>query len=494
MKAITLDEICKAVGGKRITPSPGNPGEGGGEGIQSSQVFVEGPHPNPLPDYRERGQDFISCVSTDSRRMTPGCLFIALHGENFDGHNFLSIAAASGAAAAIVDRLQPTQVNLPLILVDNTRRALGRLGAFVRRQLTCPVVAVVGSNGKTSTKHLIDAALRNTLSGTISPKSFNNEIGVPLSIFACQESHDYLVLEVGTNHHGEIANLAAIARPDIAVITNCAAEHLEGLTNLNGVRHENAMILSGLQPGGLLIVNGDDPELLCAVASHTGPRVTFGFSPENDLWAGDVQCTAGGTTFRLCGKQLVLVPLLGRHSAANALAAIAVAGKLDVPFDRIISGLATATGPDMRLQLKQIRGVTILNDAYNANPASMRAALETLSCLPATGRRIAVLGDMRELGDWSEQLHREIGIEAARSKLDALVCVGSAAAWIAESAVSAGMNATSVSRYVDAGSAASIASWVCDGDLVLLKGSRAIGLERIAKAIEVEQAIVRKAG
>ena len=463
MKPMTLDEVERAVGARDSLPS-------------------------------EHRAVTVSEVSTDSRRIRRGGLFIALRGENFDGHDFLAEVEASGAAAAIVGRMPQPPLKMPCILVDDTRKALGRLGAHVRATLACPVIAVVGSNGKTSTKNLIDAALRPSLKGTISPKSFNNDIGVPLTILCCAEDDQYLVLEVGTNHPGEIANLAAIAQPDIAVITNCAAEHLEGLIDIAGVRKENAEILTGLRPGGLLIVHGDDPQLLAAVASHTGPRVTFGFSHENDLWAADVHCGLDGSSFLMCDERMVFVPHLGRHAALNALAAIAVARKLNVPDDCFIDGLFSAARPEMRLQIQRLGGILVLNDAYNANPASMRAALELFTQLPAHGRRVAVLGDMRELGASSEPMHREVGRMAARANLDALVCVGRDAGWIAESAIAAGMRVDCVSRYADAAAASVIATWIAAGDLVLLKGSRAMTLEKIARAFEQDSASVRKVG
>jgi UDP-N-acetylmuramoyl-tripeptide--D-alanyl-D-alanine ligase len=382
------------------------------------------------------------------------------------------------------------------LIVPDTRKAMGHLARRVRRDLTAAVIAVAGSNGKTGTKRLIDAALHTQLSGSISPKSFNNDIGVPVTIFAADPQDDYLVLEIGTNHHGEIAWLAEISQPDIAVITNCSAEHLEGLTDLDGVRRENAAITRGMSAEGLLVVNGDDPLLLQAVSAFDGRRVSFGFSPGNDLWAADVICRPDGTRFKLNGRADVFVPLLGRHSAANALAAIAVGRELGVADDRLIAGLATATGPEMRLQLKLIGGISLLNDAYNANPASVRAALETLCALPARGRRIAVLGEMRELGDWAEKYHREIGAFAAQCKLDALVCVGRDAAWIAQAAQEAGMEHDCITCYPDAISAAAgMVRWLSSGDLILLKASRAIGLERIATEIaQVMGASVRAAG
>jgi len=389
-----------------------------------------------------------------------------------------------------------TLPNVHLIGVADTRKALGKLATYVRKHMRAKVIAVAGSNGKTSTKYLIDSALSGKLRGSMSPKSFNNEIGVPLTIFPADPNQDYIVLEMGTNHHGEIKVLTDMALPDIAVITNCGAEHLEGLDDLMGVRRENASIVSGLNPKGLLVVNGDDPELLNSVNAYKGLRVTFGFNSTNDLFANDVRCDANGTHFFLNNsRREVYVPMLGRHTAANALAAIAVARRMGLTEEQIIESLAEARGPEMRLQLQDIAGISLLNDAYNANPNSMRAALETVSSLEPKGRRVAVLGDMRELGKSSERYHREIGQFAATCKLELLACVGQQAALIAEAAQAAGMPTGAIGRFPDARAAANaVPDWLRDGDLILLKASRSIHLELVAQAItEGRQArVVRK--
>ncbi len=344
--------------------------------------------------------------------MEKSSLFIAIRGDNHDGHEFLPSAVAGGAVAAIVEHPPAdTPGNLIMIQVSDTRIALGKFARYVRKQMKrCKVIAVAGSNGKTSTKHLIDAALHNHRRGTISPKSFNNDIGVPLTIFPADPGQDYLVLEMGTNHHGEIRALSEMALPDIAVITNCGAEHLEGLDDLMGVRRENASIISGLNPSGLLVVNGDDAELVSLTADFAGMKLTFGFKDTNDLFATDIVCSNRGVEFNLNGsRRRVFVPMLGKHSACNALAAIAIGRKLAIEESAIVQSLTGSTSPDMRLQLQKLDGITVLNDAYNANPSSMRAAIETLAALPSAARRIAVLGEMRELGRSSERYHREIG-------------------------------------------------------------------------------------
>jgi len=461
MKPLTLQEVRQVVAGTALTPFPSN-----------------------LP--------LITAVCTDTRRMEKSSLFVALPGDRYDGHDFIPDAAAGGAIAALVER-PPADIlpNVQLIQVSDTRRAMGKLARRARADLIGKVIAVAGSNGKTSTKHLIDSVLSCRLRGSISPKSFNNDIGVPLSIFPADPTQDYLVLELGTNHPGEIAALTEMATPDIAVITNVGAEHLEGLGDLRGVRQEEASVVTGLVDDGMLVVNGDDRDLVEAVAHYAGRKVTFGFGEHNDLFAADVRCGENGVRFRLNkSRREYFVPLLGRHSACNALAAIAVARKMGLRENEIIESLADAHGPEMRLQLRKAEGVTVLNDAYNANPHSMRAALETVAALPVpdNGRRVAVLGDMLELGDATERYHREIGEFAAGCGLDVLICVGASGEWIAEAAVAAGQHPATVRRYRDSATiAADIRHYVRENDLVLLKASRGVRLEAVAHALLTPQ-------
>ena len=455
MKPITLQQIRRATGGTPLTV---------------------------LPD----AAPLIEAVSTDSRQVQPGALYVALRGERYDGHDFLPDVARAGAVAAVVERVpQEPPPDLHLLRVPDTYAALGKVAQLVRRQMTAKVIAVAGSNGKTSTKLLIDAALRLKLRGTVSPKSFNNNVGVPLTIFPADPHQDYLVLEMGTNHHGEILPLTQMALPDIAVITNCGAEHLEGLDDLMGVRRENATVAAGLGGRGLLVVNGDDPYLLDAVASFPARKITFGFNETNDLFATDVSWDEGGCRFKLNGRREVFVPLTGRHTASNALAAIAVARRLMVSEEVIFEGLSQARGPDMRLEFQPAGDVTILNDAYNANPNSMRAALDTLAGLNVGARRLAVLGDMLELGRSSERYHKELGEHAATAgKLDVLACVGPQSGAMADAAVAAGLPPTAVLRFPNAKAAAeSLSRVVRPGDLVLVKASRGVKLEYVADAI-----------
>jgi UDP-N-acetylmuramoyl-tripeptide--D-alanyl-D-alanine ligase len=429
----------------------------------------------------------IHAVCTDTRDLKPGSLFVPLRGDSFDAHDFLPQAAAGGCVAALVDRDVPPVPGLTLLRVDDARRAMGRLATFVRRRFKGAVIAVAGSNGKTGTKHLIHAALSSTLRGTMSPKSFNNDVGVPVTLFAAGEDDDFVVLEVGTNHPGELANLSQIAEPDVAVITNVGAEHLEFFQDIHGVRREEASVIAGLRPDGLCVVNGDDPDLLPLVTGHAGPLITFGWDELNHVRPTHVVCTSHGTTFDwyddLAGSLgPFFVPQLGRHTALNAMAAVLVGNHMGVGLDKVREGLAGEHGPDMRLRLDPAGPVTILNDAYNANPSSMAAALETVRDLTTPGRKIAVLGDMLEMGDAAAAGHADVGTLAAASHLDALVCVGPLSAGLAAAATAAGLsNVSHVPTTADAATA--VPPMLRPGDLVLLKASRGMRLERVATAI-----------
>ncbi|MEO6436898.1 MAG: UDP-N-acetylmuramoyl-tripeptide--D-alanyl-D-alanine ligase [Tepidisphaeraceae bacterium] len=467
MKPLTIQQIRQAVGGKALTAMP-------------------------------KDAPLIRSVWHDSKQVEPFSLFVAIKGPRVNGHDFLPEAVARGAVAALVDEpLKHVLPNLHLIGVEDTRRAMGRLATFVRQKMSATVIAVAGSNGKTTTKYFIDSVLSPHKKGSISPKSYNNDVGVPLAIFPADPLQDYLVLEIGTNHHGEVQHLSEMTLPDIAVITNVGAEHLEGLGDLDGVRREEASIVMGLNPKGCLIVNGDDEGLVSLVSRYPGQIVKFGFNTSNDLFATDIHCGHDGVYFNLNGsaRRRVFVPMLGRHSACNALAAIAVGRKMNLPEEAVIESLAHAHGPDMRLQLSKVNGVTVLNDAYNANPSSTRAAIETLVALPSRGRKVAVLGDMLELGEHSDSYHRETGELAASSALDLLICVGKKARLIAASAKAAGMEGPRIVTYPDALAAArGITRRVRSSDLILLKGSRSVGLEAVAKAIsEREKKFARRA-
>jgi UDP-N-acetylmuramoyl-tripeptide--D-alanyl-D-alanine ligase len=441
--------------------------------LQAVRAAVRATHAH-LPDRT------VERVSTDTRTLVEGDLFVALRGDRFDAHDHLD--QASRAAAAVVERVPDSApADLPMIVVPDARRALGDLARHHRQALRhTKVIAVAGSNGKTTTKGLIHAALAGSLRGTASPASFNNDVGVPLTLLPVSPRDDYVIVECGTNHPGEIARLSDIARPDIAVITSIGEEHLEGLGDLEGVRHENAAITAGMGDKAMLVLP-DEADLVRHLAGFSGRRLTIGLGEACDLFAADVHGDLAGVRFRLnAGPCEFEIPIAGIHTVTNALAAIAVAKRFGLSDQAIAAGLAGARSPAMRMERSEREGVVFVNDAYNANPASMRAALRTLAEAEVPDRRIAVLGEMLELGEQSDAYHRDLGRHAAEAGLDRLLCVGHRATVTAEAAVAAGM-ASKVVDVCDTVQAAAdrLASLTRPGDTVLLKASRGLRLEQI---------------
>lgn len=442
-------------------------------------------------------------VSTDSRAVKPGQVFIALRGEKHDAHAYLADVVKAGAAMLIIDRPETlatsgaAEAGVGVLHVPDSGAALLRLGGVYRKSLeTTRVIAVGGSNGKTTTCRLVEQLLGGTLRGTASPKSFNNAIGVPLTVLGAKRSDQYLLCEVGTNAPGEIAPLADLVSPDIAVITSIGREHLEGLGSIEGVIKEEVTLLASLRAGGLAVINADTPALVEAARSilvklPQRSIVTFGFSAGADIRITAVEVSDRGTRFTLNERESFFVPLIGRHNALNAAAAIAVARRMGVPSDVIEAALAKANGAPMRLERREVSGVVFVNDAYNANPESMIAAIRTFAEVGASGRRVLILGDMLELGGHAPELHREVGEVLAREGTpDLLVLVGNHAAGIGERAQRV-MSSDRVVYVPDAGaaSAGAIAAMLNAGDMVLLKGSRGMGLERIMEAMRTPPAL-----
>ena len=457
MKPLTMDEVLAATRGTMINPRP------------ASSV---------------RG------VSTDSRTVQPGELFFALIGPNHDGHNFIVEALRRGAVGAVVSRRESATEEATdagiIIAVDDTTAALGRLAAYHRRQLAAQIVAVTGSNGKTTTKDMIHAVLSAASKGRCSPRSFNNHVGVPLTLLSAEGSDEYLVVEIGTNAPGEVHALSQIARPDVAVITGISPTHLEGLTSIEGVAEEKASLLRSLRRGGLAALNVDHPALVRHLPDNEDHwrQVGFGFAEGADLRATDVRTVTDGISFRVNDKFEVRLNMLGRHNAVNALAAVAVGRRFGLEHEQIAQALATVSTPSMRLQLERIGPITVINDAYNANPESVSSALEVLTELPATGRKVAVLGDMLELGEQSRALHVELGRRVGRSGLQLLIAVGEYAEVVSRAAARDAGDRLEVRRFADVGDAMDrIAGMLAPADLVLVKASRALELERLMEPI-----------
>ncbi len=428
----------------------------------------------------------VTTISSDSRALQPGDLFIAIRGDKFDGHHFLAAAARLGAIGAIVEQEMPgLPASFALIVVADAVRALQSLAGKYRATLRLKCVCITGSNGKTSTKDLCAAVLAQRFRVTRTAGNLNNHLGLPFSILRADRTHDVGIFEIGMNHAGETAPLAAIARPDIAIITNVGIAHLEFLGSREAIAQEKGMLAEAVGENGTVILNADDtftPE----IARRTRARVVTAGLENGDVRATDLEQLSERMRFRLhaTGQSVEAeLPVPGEHMVRNALLACAAGISLGLTLEECAAGLRALQLTAGRLTQKTIRGIRILDDTYNANPDSMSAALVTLARMPVTGRRIAVLGGMGELGAESERGHRSVGAVAGREKIGSVITVGQSARWIADAAENSGVG--EVIRTADADEAAHILrSLAQPGDTVLVKASRSARLERIVQAME----------
>lgn len=440
-------------------------------------------------------------VTIDSRTVAPGDLFVALPGERTDGHRFVGSALAAGAGGALVaaGRLEDAAPGTAAVVVDDPGDALLALGTWVRDTVDPTVIAVTGSNGKTTTKDLTAAALRDR-TVVANEGSYNNELGVPLTCCRMTRGTDVLVSELGMRGAGQIAALAALLRPSIGVVTSVAPVHLELLGSIEAIAAAKGELVEALDPEGVAVLAADDPRV-AAMADRTPARVvTFGRSADADFRATDVELNeVAHARFVLhspLGRHDVTVPVPGAHNVGNALAALAAVTAAGVTLPEAIAGVREATVSRWRLQLETIDGIRVLNDAYNANPTSVAAALRTLCAVPTTGRRWAVLGTMAEIGPTSDDAHRRTGRVVADLGVDALVTVGHAAAAIADGANEgdpAGRGRRWAVDDVDA-AAALLADRVGTDDVVLIKASRSAGLERVVAGLAELRAAGATAG
>ena len=431
---------------------------------------------------------FVQRTCTDSRKVKPEDLFVALRGDRFDGHAHVDEAALAGAVAVVVDR--SVEVDCAVIEVDDTRAALGRLAARYRADFHPPVFAVAGSNGKTTTKEMLAAILRRRWEILWSEASFNNDIGVPLTLLRLEQGHRAAVLEAGTNHPGELAPLLKMIAPRYGVLTGIGREHLEFFRNIAGVAQEEGQLAELLPAGGKLFLYGDDEWGHSVAGRCAAPVVRAGFGSGNDWRAEKVRLDAEGTTFHTrapsadwCGE--TRLNLLGRHQVGNALLAMAAAAELGLTGAEVREGLVACRPPHRRMQSRQVGGVRWIDDTYNANVDSMAAALTLLGELPCEGRRIAVLGDMAELGGTTQEAHAGVGQSAAEAGLDLLLTVGEHAESTAEAARKAGMEVVVCENVATTGTA--LRERAKPGDVVLLKASRATRLEQVEDSFRDKQ-------
>ncbi len=432
----------------------------------------------------------VNSLCTDSRQARAGDLFVALAGERFDGHDFLTEAVRKGVSAVVVNRANAiiaTSCACAVIMVTDTRQALGKLAARYRTDFALPIIAVGGSNGKTTTKELLAAVLRQKLVTLASEASFNNDIGVPLTLLKLEAAHRVAVLEVGTNHPGELAPLVRMIQPKFGVITSLGREHLEFFGDRDGVLKEEGWLAELLPADGKLFLNADDDGIERIVQRSRAPIVRVGRSDKSDWRARDIRLDKQSVWFQVEAPKAefageYMIHLLGRHQVVNALFGVAVGGELGLSRAEIQRGLSECKPLKMRLQLWEANGVRVLDDAYNANADSMLAALQVLQEMPCAGRRVAVLGDMAELGAHSEAVHEEVGRRAAESGVEQLFAVGKMAGVMARAAGAAGLNR--IFEFAEVESAGhALRNFLKTGDLVLLKASRATRLERVGEIL-----------
>jgi UDP-N-acetylmuramoyl-tripeptide--D-alanyl-D-alanine ligase len=429
-------------------------------------------------------------VSIDTRTIEPGELFVAIKGPRFDGHDFVEQAFERRAAAAVLEsRWGRETLRGPVIEVKNTVEALQRLAAYHREALCATVVAITGSNGKTTTKDLVAHVLAGTRQVGGTQGNLNNHLGVPLTILSLRSSDEAAVIELGASGLGEISNLARLAKPHVGVITNVGPTHLEQMGTVEQVARCKAELVAELSSGGTLVVNGDDEKLLAEIrrAEREDVRIiTCGLGPDCMLRvAAWRDLGLDGMEFEVAGWGTARVPTLGRHSITNAVLALAVGWDMGMTFEKMCERLAEFTPPSLRMNCLRLKDLLVLNDCYNSNPASANAALQTLRELPVGGRRVAVLGDMLELGKGSAQFHRELG--RAASFVDWLLFTGQWADEVVKGAVGAGLGPDRAGTFADRDSLTSaLVKGLRPGDVVLIKGSRAVGLEHVTRTLERE--------
>ena len=424
----------------------------------------------------------VTRVSTDSRTLQAGDLFVPLRGANFDGHKFVSQAVERGAVGAMVEESWKGDVppKFGLIRVSDTLAGYQTLAANYRASLSLKVIAITGSNGKTSTKDFVAAALAKKFRVTKTEGNFNNHVGLPQTMLAAGKEDQIAVWEIGMNHPGEIAPLARLAIPDVAIITNIGIAHIEFMGSREAIAEEKGALAEAVRPGGFVILNADDP-FSERITKKSRARVVLAGIENGSVRATDITQHSTGSEFTIlegahrCRAQL---PVPGIHMVQNAMLAVAAGRAFGLSLEECAAGLASTPLTKARLQIREIDGIQFIDDSYNANPDSMKAALRTLLELDTEGRRIAVLGEMGELGDEFERGHRDVGECAATLRIDELIAAGRGGAIIAEAARKAGLEK---STAVDsAGEAAQmLEKIVAPGDLILVKGSRSARMERV---------------
>ena len=429
----------------------------------------------------------VTGITTDSRRVKRGELFVALKGEKFDGHDFVSNAFQKGAVAAVIqqEKLKEFEmVDYPLIVVENTLQALGSIAESHRRQFSLPIIGITGSNGKTTTKDIVSSVLQQKYKLIKTKDNYNNEIGVPLTLLQITEDTQVAVVEMAMRGLGQIKYLCEIASPNVGIITNIGPVHYELLGSMENIAKAKGELVDALPDHGLAILNGEDIRCRRIAAGFSGKAITYGFSNAHDVWAEKIRQENFSTSFELHSKEAqvdVNLPLPGEHNVLNALAAAAAGIHLGLDLREVACGLNSVQISTMRLEVTAGPGKsTIINDSYNANPVSVKASLTILHNMSKGRKKIAVLGDMLELGELTIAGHQEVGKAVAQYEFDFLITVGSLAAEIAREAVRTGMLQETVYHFEEIEAAARKLSQILTRDaLVLIKGSRSMKMEEI---------------
>lgn len=426
-------------------------------------------------------------VTTDTHKVTPGGLFVALIGERFDAHDFINDAIAAGAAALLVSK--PLPIETPQVVVHDTRIAFGQLAAWVREQVPARVVALTGSSGKTSVKEMTAAILKQCGNTLYTAGNLNNDIGVPMTLLRLTPQHQFAVIELGANHQGEIAYTTAMVRPEAALVNNLAAAHLEGFGSLAGVAKAKGEIFEGLPQSGIAILNQESNDWPHWQAKLEGKTV-WRFAPQGgeaiDFFASDIHVSGEGTTFRLHsphGETDIFLPLPGRHNIANALAATALAQAVGAPLSAIRAGLSSLQPVPGRLYpIRLSAHQQLLDDSYNANVGSMTAAAQVLGEMP--GYRIMVVGDMAELGEEAEQCHRTVGLAAKNAGIDKVLSVGHLSQFIAQESAD-GEHFTTKPALI-----ARLKTLLSEHQevTILIKGSRSAAMEEVVQQLQEKSA------
>ncbi len=435
-------------------------------------------------------------ISTDSRNIAEGALFIALKGNRFDGHHYAIEALEKKAGGVVIEENRAGDIRWngcetrPVILVKDTLYALGDIARDRRRKFGVPVVALTGSNGKTTTKEMISACLETTFPILKTKGNLNNLIGLPLTLLNLTEEERVVVVEMGMNVPGEIRRLTEIAEPDVGLITNIQRAHLEGVGSLERIKEEKGALFRRMKRDGSIIINQDDPRVVDLGEEFPGQKITFGIDQPADVMAREIRIKGReGTSFILIleGEETeVHLPLLGKHFVYNALSAITTASLFGIALERAIEALEQFRPFSMRMEILSLgNGITLINDAYNANPDSMDQALRTLSEVKGKGRAVAVLGDMLELGEFTVEAHCQLGQKVAGLSIDLLLAIGEEAPVVVESAIREGLDHEKARVAESHSEAASIVRALArEGDWVLVKGSRGMAMEKVVEGLK----------